>query len=98
MKVLWVITQIKDVSGNLIHTTDNNFEAEYILLYSKNKSLQIKIPEKNGMVENILKNYKSWLKTLQEQIEENANHKLHNWSLAEKMTSEILDEYELAGI
>jgi mannitol-1-phosphate/altronate dehydrogenase len=87
--------QIKDESGNLIHTTDNHLEAAYFLLYSKNKSLQILIPEKNKIVEVILKNYKSWLETLQDQIEENANHKLHNWSLAEKMTSEILDEYGL---
>ncbi|MDP9229203.1 MAG: hypothetical protein M3O67_00865, partial [Bacteroidota bacterium] len=87
--------QIKDESGNVIHNTDNHLEAEYVLLYSKSKSLQILIPEKTKIIETILKNYRSWLKTLQEQIEENANHKLHNWSLAEKMTNEILDEHGL---
>jgi hypothetical protein len=87
--------QIKDESGNVIHSTDNHLEAEYVLLYSKSKSLQIRIPEKNIIVETILKNYKSWLKTLQDQIEENANHKLHNWFLSEKMTNEILNEYGL---
>jgi hypothetical protein len=89
--------QVKDESGNLIHSTDNHFEADYIFLYSRKKSIQIRVPEKNKIVETILKNYKSWLKTLQEQIEENANQKLHNWSLAEKMTNEILTEYGLKG-
>ncbi len=42
-----------------------------------------------------MQNYKSWLEVLREQIELNAKQKLHDWSLAEKMTNEIFVEYGL---
>jgi len=62
-------------------------------LLSRQVTYQIKIPVKEEIVEKIIKNYKSYITELNEQLEANAKEKLHDWALAEKMAKEILEEF-----
>jgi len=48
---------------------------------------------KEKVVEQIVKNYRAYISTLNEQLTANAKEKLHEWALAEKMAKEILEAF-----
>lgn len=86
---------LKDESGQEIFTTNSLSKAEFAILLAKPNVFRLKIPKDWKVAETIVRNYKDYIKQLKEQIELNADQKLHSWSEAEKMTKEILDEYGL---
>ncbi len=86
---------LKDESGQEIFTTNSLFKAEFAILLAKSKVSSLRIPQDRKVAETVVGNYMSYVKQLKEQIELNANQKLHSWSDAEKMTTEILAEYGL---
>ena len=55
----------------------------------------LNIPKDEKIVKNILDNYKNYFSQLKEQLEANAQQKLHSWNEAEQMAKEILEEYGL---
>jgi len=85
--------QMKTEEGETIIELDSESKAEFAELLSHHSTYQIKIPTKEKIVEQILKNYKAYISELQDQLETNAKEKLHDWSLAEKMAKEILEEF-----
>jgi hypothetical protein len=87
--------EVSDESGQIIFTTDSLIQAEFAALLAKSNIFRLKIPKDEKIAENIISKYKTYVKQLKEQIELNANQKLHSWAEAEKMTKEILEEYGL---
>jgi hypothetical protein len=87
--------EVSDESGQIIFTTDSLIKAEFAALLAKPNIFRLKIPKDEKIDESIISKYKAYVKQLKEQIELNANQKLHSWSEAEKMTNEILGEYGL---
>lgn len=84
---------MKDSDGETLFELGSEAKAEFAELLSKQVTYQIKIPVNEGIVEQIIKNYKSYITELKEQLEVNAKEKLHDWALAEKMAKEILEEF-----
>lgn len=87
--------QMKTEGGETIFELDSEAKAEFAELISRRSTYQIKIPSEEEVVEQILKNYHNYVSKLEDQLTNNAKEKLHDWSLAEKMTKEILEEYGL---
>lgn len=83
---------IEDVEGQKVHETDSLEKAEFALLLAKTE-LHVKIPSLNKVVQQILKDYRGYVKSLQDQITRDAESKLHDWARAERMAKEILEEY-----
>lgn len=90
--------QMKTEDGETIIELDSEAKAKFAELLSRFKAYQIKIPVKEKIVEQILKNYHSYICELEEQLTANVKEKLHEWSLAEKMAKEILQEYGITII
>jgi len=87
--------EVKDGSGQIIFTTTSHIKAEFAVLLAKLNVFTLKIPKEKKVAESIVDNYRNYLQHLKEQIELNANQKLHSWAEAERMTQEILEEYGL---
>lgn len=87
--------EVSDESGRIIFTADSLIKAEFATLLAKPNIFRLKIPKDDKVAEGIINKYKAYIKQLAEQIELNANQKLHSWAEAEKMTNEILEEYGL---
>jgi len=87
--------QLKNEKGVVIHELDSEIKGEFAVLMSRNNIYSIKIPQKEKIVSQIIKNYKTYIKKLKEQLEANAKEKTHDWAKAEKIASEILNEYGL---
>jgi hypothetical protein len=85
--------QMKTEEGETIFELDSEVKAEFAEILSQHETYQIKIPANEKIVEQIIKNYHSYISELKDQLEANAKEKLHNWSEAEKMTKEILEEF-----
>lgn len=85
--------QLKDQDGETLFELNSEAKAEFVELLSRQTTYQIKIPAKEKIVEQILKNYKTYISELRDQLEANAKEKLHDWFLAEKMAQEILEEF-----
>ncbi|MEK7359406.1 MAG: N-6 DNA methylase, partial [Planctomycetota bacterium] len=87
--------EVSDESGQIIFTADSLIKAEFATLLAKPNIFRLKIPKDEKIAASIISNYKAYVRQLAEQIELNANQKLHSWAEAEKMTNEILEEYGL---
>jgi hypothetical protein len=85
--------QMKSENGETIFEIDSEAKAEFAELLSHRKSFQIKIPKNEKIIERILKNYKTYIEELRDQLEANAREKTHEWAPAEKIAKEILEEY-----
>lgn len=85
--------QMKTKDGETIIELDSEAKAEFVEIISRHSTYQIKIPAKEKIVEQILKNHKAYIKELKARLEANAREKLHDWALAEKMAKEILEEF-----
>ncbi|MEW5842714.1 MAG: N-6 DNA methylase [Bacteroidota bacterium] len=85
--------EMKTEDGETIFELDSEAKAEFAEMISKSSTYQIKIPVKEKIVEQILKNYNAYIDDLQDRLEANAKEKLHDWALAEKMAKEILEEH-----
>jgi type I restriction enzyme M protein len=87
--------EMKTAEGKTIIELDSEAKAEFAALLSKQETFQIKIPVIDKVVEQILKNYRNYISELSDQLTANAREKLHDWSLAERMSKEILSDFGL---
>lgn len=85
--------ELKDDEGITILEIDTEAKAEYVELLTRKETYQIKIPQDDKVIEKIISAYKLYLKNLRQSLEASAQQKLHDWSLAEKMAGEILEEW-----
>jgi hypothetical protein len=86
---------LKDESGQVVFVTEKIEIARYALFLAKPDVFRLKIPKDLKAIANIVGNYSNYIKTLHELIETNAHQKLHSWFDAEKMTHEIMNEFDL---
>ena len=82
-----------DEENEEIFTTDNIETAEFAAILAKPDVYRLKIPKDEKITKSILDNYKNYVNQLKEQLEANAQQKLHSWAEAEQMAKEILAEY-----
>ncbi|HHE39465.1 MAG TPA: hypothetical protein ENL20_12995, partial [Candidatus Cloacimonetes bacterium] len=89
------ICTLLDEENEEIFTTENIEVAEFAVILAKSDVRRLKIPKDENIVKKTLENYKNYISLLREQLEANAQQKLHNWAEAEQMAKEILEEYGL---
>ena len=89
------ICTLKDEDEEEIFSTKNLSEALFAVILAKQGVHRLKIPKDEKITKSILDNYKNYVNQLKEQLEANAQQKLHNWNEAEQMAKEILEEYGL---
>jgi hypothetical protein len=85
--------EMKDEDEKIILETDSEIKAEFAGILSKKETYQIKIPKDEKIVQKIIDAYKIYMKHLKQDLEKNAYEKLHEWSSAERMAKEIMDEW-----
>jgi hypothetical protein len=85
--------EMKTSDGKTIIELDSEVKAEFAVLLSKPEIYQIKIPVNEKIVAQILKNYHNYISELSDILTANAREKLHEWSLAERMSKEILSDF-----
>lgn len=84
---------MKDEEGEEQFRVDSENKAEYAELLSGKEMYVIKIPKEEKAVEEILVNYKKYIKELTATLTDNAQSKTHDWNEAEKMAEEILRDF-----
>jgi len=89
------ICTLIDKDDNEIFSTKGFYKAKFAVILAKPNVYRLKIPKDEKIAKSILKNYKNYVSQLKEQLEANAQQKLHSWSEAEQMAKEILEEYGL---
>jgi hypothetical protein len=85
--------ELKDETGKTILLIEGESKAEFAMILAKENVYQLKIPTSEKVVDNILKGYHRYVKGLRKSLEEDAQQKLHDWSVAERMAREILSEF-----
>jgi len=85
--------EIKDGTGQKICTLDSESKAEFAVLLAKQNVYSLTIPKEEKIVKKVLQAYRKYVKELKTQLEADANQKLHDWAISERMTKEILIEY-----
>jgi hypothetical protein len=87
---------IKDKEGNLIFETNSEVKAEYaVILARSSRSYILKIPKDEAACKEIVLSFKNYVDELSDLLCSNAQMKLHDWPLSEKMAKEILQEENL---
>ncbi|TSA25305.1 SAM-dependent DNA methyltransferase [bacterium] len=89
------ISTLIDKDDDEIFSTKGFYKAEFAVILAKHDVYRLKIPKDEKIAKSILKSYKNYVSQLEEQLEANAQQKLHSWSEAEQMAKEILEEYGL---
>jgi hypothetical protein len=84
--------EIKDETGQKICTLDSELKVEYALLLVKPDTYTLLIPKNEKVIKLALGKYRKYVRDLQQQLEADANQKTHDWSVAERMAKEILQE------
>jgi hypothetical protein len=87
--------EVDDIDGVKIFQADSEAKAEYAQILARPDHYELKIPHQNPYVEKMVKEYKIYVLELLKNLEANAKQKLHNWSAAERMAKEILEDYGL---
>jgi hypothetical protein len=87
------ICTLIDEDGEEIFSTKDFNKAEFAVIFAKLDVYRLKIPKDEKITKSILDNYKNYVNQLKEQLEANAQQKLHSWNEAEQMAKEILEEY-----
>jgi hypothetical protein len=85
--------EIKDTAGQKICTLDSELKVEYALLLAKPDTYTLLIPKSEKAITIALSKYRKYVRDLQQQLEADANQKAHDWSVAERMAKEILEEF-----
>ena len=85
--------ELKDEQGKTILQVEGESKAEFAMILAKEKVYQLKLPTSEKAVDKVLKNYHRYIKGLRKSLEEDAEQKLHDWSIAERMAKDILEEY-----
>lgn len=85
--------EIKDTTGQKICTLDSELKVEYALLLAKPDTYTLLIPKSEKAIKIALNKYRKYVRDLQQQLEADANQKTHDWSVAERMAKEILEEF-----
>jgi hypothetical protein len=88
--------QMKTPEGKTVIELDSEVKAEFAALLSKKETFQIKIPKNEKIVAQVLKNYNNYISGLRDQLTANAREKLHDWSIAESMSKEILTDFGIS--
>lgn len=86
---------MKDESGEEQFRVDSENKAEYAELISRKEMYVLKIPKEEKALEEILLNYRKYIKELKATLIDNSHSKTHDWNEAEKMAQEILTEFGL---
>ncbi len=89
------ICTLMDEDNEEIFSTKDFYKAEFAVILAKPDVHRLKIPKDEKIIKKILENYKNYVNQLKEQLEANAQQKLHSWNEAEQMAKEILEEYGL---
>lgn len=84
-----------DEDEKTICQLDSEYKAQYALIINKPDVYQLKIPKDENIVEIIITNYKNYIEELKKQLLSNAKQKLHDQSTAERMTDEILKDFNI---
>jgi len=85
--------EIIDENGTIIYKTDNFNIADFIVQSSKAKdAYQINLPKDEKIVSDIMNNFRSYASSIKDELTINANLKLHNSALVDKLVSDILEE------
>lgn len=87
--------EVEDTAGTKIFQADSMAKAKYAQILTKPKRYQLKIPRQESYVDGMVDRYHEYVTELFSNLEANAQTKLHDWSIAEKMAEEILKEYGL---
>lgn len=84
---------VKDEEGKTIYETDSEAKAGFACILARyEKGYILKIPKKEEICLEILSAYKTYVDELTRLLIANAQMKLHDWMLSEKMAKEILRE------
>lgn len=87
---------IKDTDKKTILETVSKDEAEFAVILSYQKStFMLNVPIEEKALNQIISSYINYVNNIKNKIQTDANHKLHDWALADKMAKEILVEYNL---
>ena len=89
------ICTLIDKDDNEIFSTKGFYKAQFAIILAKPDVYRLRIPKDEKIAKSILNNYKNYVSKLEEQLEANAQQKLHSWIEAEQMAKEILEEYGL---
>lgn len=89
---------IKDSDNQEIIQTNNKEMVEFFIYIAKKNIYTIKMPKNKDIIKLILNNYKNYIYNLTEQIKTNSFQKLHSWADSERMTDEIINEFDLKQI
>lgn len=84
---------LHDSKNKVIIELDSSSKAEYAAILSGiTESYILKIPRDEKIADLIVTSYISYVKDLKSAFLKDANMKLHDWALAEKMVAEIMKE------
>jgi type I restriction enzyme M protein len=87
---------VKDEDGDVVFETESKEKAQFGCIIAKNsRGYSIKIPKDDKVCEKIIASYDIYVTELTKMLAANANMKLHDWALAEKMATEILVDKEI---
>lgn len=90
---------LHDSKNKVIIELDSSSKAEYAAILSGiTESYILKIPRDEKIADLIVSSYISYVKNLKSALLTDANMKLHDWALAEKMVAEIMKENKLLEI
>ncbi len=98
LKVKSFFTQyhLLDEKNKNMLEVDSESKAEFAIILSHQKDRYVlKIPEDEKIADKMVSAYKGYVVNLKSSLLNNANQKLHDWVIAEKMVGEILNENEL---
>lgn len=90
--------EIRDTNGKVILTTDSEYKANFALLLAKPDISILKIPKDEKIVKKAITAYHKYEKNLFEELSANAIHKAHDWSIAERLAKEIMEEWGIRGL
>ena len=85
--------QMKDQEGKIIFSVDSENKAEFCEILTKHNTYLIKIPKEEKIIEEILSNYKKYLKEIVNLLTENSYTKTHDWEASDIMAKEILNDF-----
>lgn len=87
---------MKDEEGKIIFELDSEIKAEFAEILSRKEAYQIKIPKDERIVDEILTEYKNYVKQLEKDLEAAAYEASHDWAESERIAKEIMSEWGIS--
>ncbi len=85
--------EIIDEEGKKIYSAGDRFEARFIIYSYKPGEYVIKIPENKKVIQDAIKEYEKYLKSIKERLVTRAFEATHDHAQAERIANEILKEH-----